>query len=148
MLTGMGGQLNIKISWIPCPVRVVQGAKVKKQIVSWPVVHFSGWVRTSLLHGGQLGVGNHVTNIQGWHQLFREFWRNYQRCDPLHPTFHEVDESQRHPCHLLIRGTKVEAETQPRCLSKVFAKTSATRGLNSPTSVVSLSEVCFFDLSA
>ena len=26
-------QLNAKITWIPCPVRVVQGAKVKKQIV-------------------------------------------------------------------------------------------------------------------
>ena len=97
MLNRTGRQLNAKITWIPCPVRVVQGAKVKKQIVSWPVVHFSDWVRASVSHGGQLLLGgNHVTNIQGWHQLFREFWCNYKKCDPLHPIFHEVTESKRH----------------------------------------------------
>lgn len=96
MLVRTGRQLGAKISWIPCPVRVVKGARIKKQIVNWPVVLFSDWIKTVLTNRPELLLGgNQATETSEWHSLFDQFWNDYQCCDPSHPVFTQVEEAQR-----------------------------------------------------
>ena len=93
LLAKTGRQLQVPISFAACLVRVVNGGKVKKQVANWPVLHFSDWIKASLVRGGELLLGgNHVLNISSWQTLFQNFWREYQLTDPTHPLF-EIDSS-------------------------------------------------------
>ena len=96
MLVKTGRQLDVKISRIPCPAQVIQGSKVSKKVVDWPVIHFSDWIKAALIHRGEILLGgNHATQTQSWQNLFGQFWTDYQLCDPQHPIYSEVEEGNQ-----------------------------------------------------
>ena len=96
MLVRTGRQLNVKISWIPCPVRVLRAGKVKKQIVDWPMILCSDWIKAALTHRPEILLGgNPATPTESWQNLFGQFWKDYEKCDPTHPIYHEVDVGKR-----------------------------------------------------
>ena len=95
MLEQAGRQLDIRISYCKCPVRVVQGATVKKKTVDWPVIYFSQWLRCALKHGGKLVLcGHEATATHLWQQEFQQFWDRYQQYDPTHPIY-DLDPGKR-----------------------------------------------------
>ena len=96
MLVRTGRQLNVKMSWIACPVRVLRAGKVKKQIVDWPMILCSDWIKAALTHRPEILLGgNPATPTQSWQNLFGQFWKDYEKCDPTHPIYHEVDVGKR-----------------------------------------------------
>ena len=96
MLIRTGRQLDVRISWVPCPVRVVKAGSIKKQLVDWPVILFSDWVKATLCNRPELLLGgNQATETTRWQSLFSEFWRDYESVDPDHPIYSEVEESRR-----------------------------------------------------
>lgn len=56
----------------------------------------SDWIKAALTHRPEILLGgNPATPTQSWQNLFSQFWKDYEQCDPTHPIYHEVNVEKR-----------------------------------------------------
>ena len=84
-----GRTLPVKVSAIPSKVMVVSG-KPKVVTVNFPILLPSAWAETLFKEGGHVLLGgHHVSDVDGYGAMFKDFWSRFQAVRPDHNIFEQ-----------------------------------------------------------
>ena len=95
-----GKRLPVAIDWVQTPIRTITKSKVTEELVDFPTLPLSSWMRASFDLGGHIFVGGKgMDHLNQFCDILHDWWIKYRRLDPNLPVYEDFDESD---CRFLI----------------------------------------------
>lgn len=84
---------------VQTPVRTVTKSRVHEELVDFPTLPLSSWMRASFDLGGHFFLGGKgMDAVDKFLDILHDWWKRYELLDPGLPLFQEIDESQYRYC--------------------------------------------------